>query len=225
MSNDYRQDHQRDRMFKLATKVHMLVLDGKRMAQQVADAYQSILDQRDKLFFVTKTGIAVYDHGDHFTFTLLATDGITGTQWIPRFESKGFPINNYANSVLRSPDFKPTTGIITEVAVLKGMLLAEKVRITKNIRNIANDRKWITPNPEIACLIREMFTNEEIIAMGLTGIIAMHEPIKDSDGDSSLLCVSCDDGRQWLGAYYNGLRKWDHGFGFAFAVSHVSTQN
>ena len=225
MSNDYRQDHQRDRMFKLATKVHTLVLDGKRMAQQVADAYQSILDQRDKLFIVTKTGIAVYDHGDHFTFTLPATDVTTGKEWIPRLKSKGLSISNYANSVLLSPDFKPTTGIITEVAVLKGMLLAEKVRITKNIRNIANDRKWITPNPEIACLIREMFTNEEIIAMGLTGIIAMHEPIKDSDGDSSLLCVSCDDGRQWLGAYYSGPRRWDHGFGFAFAVSHVSTQN
>ncbi|MCX6763157.1 MAG: hypothetical protein NTZ97_00255, partial [Candidatus Moranbacteria bacterium] len=43
-------------------------------------------------------------------FTLPPTDGTTGSQWIERLEKKGFRIGNYAKSILRSSDFKPTSG-------------------------------------------------------------------------------------------------------------------
>lgn len=159
----------------------------------------------------------------YFTVT---SDGATGAEWIARLEKKGFRVGDYAKQVLLSKDFKPTTGVTTEVAVLKGMLFEDNQRITKNIRKNAEDRKLETPNAEIACLIREKFTDEEIEAMGLIWIVAMHEPIKDSDGDPSLLHARRDDVGRWLHACYDEPdRGWDREIGFAFAVSQVSSQN
>ncbi|MDO8590106.1 MAG: hypothetical protein Q7R69_02440, partial [bacterium] len=124
------------------------------------------------------------------------------------------------------PDFKPTNGVTTEVAVLKGMLFEDNDRITKKIRAEADKRKLSKPNAELACLIREKFTDKEIEAMGLWYIVAMHEPINDSDGDPSLLIADRDDDGRWLCAYGGGPDyRWGCGNGFAFAVSQVSSQH
>ena len=90
------------------------------------------------------------------------------------------------------------------------------------IRAEAVRRALIAPNPEVACLIRDLFSDEEIEAMGLVWIVAMHEPIKDSDGRLSLLAAyRVDDGR-WLYTYVdNPHNGWGLGGGFAFASSQV----
>ena len=162
---------------------------------------------------------------DGVIYFSVTSDGTTGPQWIERLEAKGFRIGDYAKSVLRNEDFKPTNGVTTEVAVLKGMLFEDNKRITKNIRIEATNRSLETPNAEIACLIREKFTDEEIKAMGLIWIVAMHEPINDSDGDPGLLSAGRGGDGRWLDAYYDELDdRWDREFGFAFAVSQVGTQ-
>jgi hypothetical protein len=120
-------------------------------------------------------------------FTLPPTDGTTGTGWIKRLEKKGVELSKWAKDVLNSPDFKPTNGIISNIAVLKGILWNDSNRTTKNIRAEADKRNFTKPNAEVACLIREMFSDEELEAMGLWWIVDMHEPIKDSDGDPELL--------------------------------------
>jgi hypothetical protein len=163
---------------------------------------------------------------DGVIYFSVTSDGTTGEEWIKRLEKKGFRVGDYAKSVLRSKDFKRTSGVTTEIAVLKGMLFEDNDRITKKIRAFAAERKLEAPNAEVACLIRENFSDEEIEAMGLVWIVAMHEPIKDSDGDPPLLRASRDGDGRWLYACYGGPdRRWDRGGGFAFAVSQVGPQN
>ena len=106
------------------------------------------------------------------------------------------------------------------------MLFEDNQRITKNIRKNAEDRNFETPNAEIACLIREKFTDECLKAMGLIWIVTMHEPIKDSGGDPFLLSADRGDDGRWLYAFYDEPDgRWFRGDGFAFAVSQVSSQN
>lgn len=154
----------------------------------------------------------------------VTSDGTTGEAWIKRLEDKCFRVDDYAKQVLRSPDFKPTNGATTEVAVLKGMLFEDNDRIKKKICAEADKRKLSKPNAEIACLIREKFTDKEIEQMGLWYIVAMHEPINDSDGDPSLLCASRDCGGQWLFAdYAEPGGSWYSRGGFAFAVPQAAS--
>lgn len=159
---------------------------------------------------------------DDVIYFSVTTDGTTGPQWIERLEKKGFRVSDYAKSVLGSPHFKPTSGVTCEIAILKGMLFEENDRITKKIRVEADKRKLTKPNAEVACLIRENLSDEEIRAMGLTWIVAMHEPIENSDGDPSLLDVDRGDDGRWLSACYGEPGGgWDRGDGFAFVVSQV----
>lgn len=163
---------------------------------------------------------------DGVIYLTVTSDGTTGPEWIKRLEKKGFRLSDYAKSVLRSPDFKPTKSVTYEVAILKGILFEDSNRITSKIRTEAINRKLTLPNAEIACLIRENFSDEDIEAMGLIWIVTMHEPIKDSDGDQRLLSARrIDDGR-WLHAFYDDPGNgWPREGGFAFVVSQVGPQN
>jgi hypothetical protein len=139
------------------------------------------------------------DNGDGtITFVLPATDGTTGEQWIPRTEAKGNRAGDSAKQLLCSPAFKPTTGTVYRVMVLKGELFSDSDRSTQKIWAEAKKRKLPDLPAEAACLIREYFTDWELMAMGLWWIIVMHEPIKGSGGSPWLLGVSRSDGGRWL---------------------------
>lgn len=163
---------------------------------------------------------------DGVIYFSVTSDGTTGEDWITRLESKGFRVGDYAKQVLRSPAFKPTSGVTTEVALLKGLLFEDNDRITSKIRTEADKRKLTEPNAEVACLIRENFSDKEIEAMGLIWIVAMHEPIEDSDGDPALLGAGRGGDGPWLYAFHGRPdRKWHRGNGFAFVVSQVGPQH
>ena len=153
----------------------------------------------------------------YFTIT---SDGTTGSQWVERLESKAFQVSKWAKDVLTSSVFNPTTGITTEIAVLPGKLFNDSSRITHKIRTEAERRNFEKPNAEVACLIREEFSDEEIKAMGFWWFAIFHEPIKDSGGDPDLLAVNRCGGGRWLSTYCgNPDDGWGSGHGFAFAVS------
>ena len=155
----------------------------------------------------------------------VTSDGTTGEEWVTKLEAKtGKPVGHYAKSVLCSPDFKPTKGIIYNVVVVKGTAFTDGARTTTNIRHRAAIRKFATPHPEIACLIRMKFTDAQISETGLSWIITFHEPIKDSDGFLSVLGSSVGD-YYCVYAYDDRAgNRWNRGGGFAFVVSQVGTQ-
>ncbi len=183
---------------------------------------KDVLDGKAEIAYPGRT----WREQDGVIYLSVTSDGTTGPQWIERLEKKGFRVGDYAKSVLRSQDFKPTNGVAAKIAILKGELFADDDRITKKIRAEAGKRKFSAPNAEAACLIRENFSDEKIKAMGLVWIVTMHEPIKDSGGDPVLLDADRRDGGSWLGA---GCDRpgggWGRGGGFAFVVSQVELKS
>ncbi len=168
-----------------------------------------------------------WHEADGVIYFSVTSDGTTGEDWISQSGRRGFRVGKpYAEQILRSPDFQPTSGVTTGIAVLKGELFTDENRITSQIRAEAKRREWMKPNAEVACLIREKFTDAELLAMGLWGIVVMHEPIEDSDRGASLLCADRRDGGGWLDAVGGGPgRQWGRGCGFAFAVPQVSSEH
>lgn len=203
------------RVFKLWAKISMMILDGKRDATTVANVLQVVLDEQPAHKWPRK-----WREEDGVIYFSVTSDGTSGVDWITRLENKGLLVGDYAKQVLRTPSFKPTNGVTTEVAVLKGILFKDQSRITSKIRTEADKRKLQTPNAELACLIREKFTDKEIEQMGLRDIIAMHEPINDPGGVPGLL----DTGRGGFGCSFGPYGGhpgdwWSHVGGFAFAVA------
>jgi len=152
----------------------------------------------------------------------VTSDGATGEEWITRLESKYFGVSDYAKSILRSKDFKSTRGITTEIAVIPGLLFEDNDRTTKNIRAYAKKRQLLDPNAEVACLIREKFSDKEIKVMGLWWIAVMHKPIKDSGGVLKLLGVGRSVIGYWLSTDHDySDHRWDRDYGLAFLSSQV----
>jgi len=132
-------------------------------------------------------------------------------------------LSDYAKSVLRSSDFNPTSGVTSEIVALKGTLWNGSERTTKNIRAEAEKRGLTKPNAEVACLIREMFSDKELEAMGIWWIVTMHEPINDSDGGPILLYADRSGDGCWLSTDYGYPgHGWGDNGSFAFVVSQVS---
>lgn len=164
---------------------------------------------------------------DGVIYFSVTSDGTIGEEWIKRLKSKGFYITETAKRMLRSPHFSPTNGVTIEVAILKGTIFKDDDRIMGNVYAEAKKRKLMTPNVEVACLIREKFMGEEIEAMGLSWIVVVHEPIKGSDGEypipgsdgeyPSLLNVQHDSVGRWLSTCHSDPRTgWSRETGLAF---------
>lgn len=162
----------------------------------------------------------------------VTSDGTTGEEWIARLESKKYEVSFYSRSVLLSPDFKPTKGVTTEVAVLKWVLFNAYDFVISKVCIEAERRELEKPNAEVACLIREKFTDKELMmGMSLSRIVVMSDTINDCRPKPTLLCVSCGIwGFLGFWGYGGGLEidfgepvyRWEHDDGFAFAVSQVS---
>src|SRR3989338_3344003 len=102
----------------------------------------------------------------------------TGEKWVTRTDKKGNRVEEtYGKPVLRSRDFTSSAAGTYEIAILKGLLFTDDDRVTQKIRDKATEMKLADPNADIACLIREQFSDKEIEEMGLWWIVTMHEPI------------------------------------------------
>lgn len=136
-----------------------------------------------------------------------------------------YRVSSWAQDVLKQ--VKYTNGITYEIAIIKGEEFKDySNRTTEKIRAEALKRGYTTPPAEIGPLLREALTDEEIEKMGLWYVVAMHEPIKDSDGDLRLLYVIRYDAGPWLNTYYDdpGEPLGADG-GFAFVVSQVGAES
>lgn len=149
----------------------------------------------------------------------VTSDYSSGEQWITRLQNKGFCVSNYIQTILQSTRFMRTDSGTYEIAVLKGEIFSDDERIITNIRKEAKKRNLRAPNADIACLIREKFSDKELEDMGLYWIIAIHEPIKDSGYNPKLLGAYRRCGGSLDSDHDNDCYKWCQGSGFAFLAS------
>ncbi|MDB5187931.1 MAG: hypothetical protein JWO50_451 [Candidatus Kaiserbacteria bacterium] len=195
-----------ERLWKLEATANKLVLDGKRTPESLCSLLQE--------FNVNRPEPPWREEHDIIYFSV-TSDGTTGVKWIARLESKDFHVSDEAVRMLCSTDFKPTSGVTTKVAVFKGSLFGDRNRITSKIRSRAEACRFVKPNTELACLIREKFSDEEIAMMGLRLISVMHEHFKIYlPSGRYQLCVGHHN---WL-SVCESEREWYRNDGFAFAV-------
>lgn len=162
--------------------------------------------------------------GDGNIYFTVTSNGFTREQWEQYLERRGWRIGDYARQVLRRASEAPTSGVTYNIVVRPGKKISD--RITKKIRAAADKKGWVKPHWEVACLIRDTFTDEQLEQMGLWYIVTMHEPIKDSGGGPDLLSAYRGGDGRWLSASYGEPDDyWGDSGGFAFVLSQVGAKN
>lgn len=120
----------------------------------------------------------VLEGGVYYTAPLPPSEGVTGPRWIERLDSKGFRVTPDGESFLRSNDFKPTVGVVHRLAILPARFFPEQRRRTRFIREEGQDRRWNELNPEAICILRENFSDDDLLEMGFQWIVGVHEPVR-----------------------------------------------
>lgn len=151
----------------------------------------------------------------------VTSNGLPGRAWITRLEKSLYKIGDHAKKLLQSVSFATTNGVTYRLTIIKGDEFKNNERLITNIRAEADQRGYLTPPVEVAPLLRELISDEELRRMGRLSIVVMHEPI-NLDGLWHLLGVNRSGGDQWLLAYdcsrdYNEY-KWGSDLGFVFLV-------
>lgn len=198
--------------------VHTLFerLVGKDQARHRADLKRLLRGES----VTSPTPITWTVDGEDNIHFMLTSNGMTREQWEQHLERRGWRIGDYARQVLRRASEAPTNGVTYNIVVHPGKSISDSDRYTAKIRAAAEKYGWTKPHWEVACLIRDTFTDKQLEQMGLWYIVTMHEPIKDSDGDPNLLDSDRYDGGRWLSAcYVRPGDVWHDGGGFAFAES------
>lgn len=183
----------------------------KRRTNERTLPYPLVMDEVQRL--IEGRGVPKWTEEDGIIYFSVTSSGTTGPEWIKRLGKKGFRVSDYAKELLQSSSFVPTDGITYRLAVIRATKFSDAGRVTNKIRAFAEGMKFQTPPAEIACLIREYFSDEELKQLGLWYIVAMHEPIIDSDGNPNLLHACRNDGGRWLDACWGGpdVRWGDRG--------------
>lgn len=150
---------------------------------------------------------------------LLTSSGLSPEQWKRHLEARGLRIGDRACAVLFGAHEMPTFGKSYHVVVCFNTKLSPQDRTTADIRNHAKIMRWETPHWEVACLIRDAFTDQQLEEMGLWYVAALHEPINDSEGNPYLLSSRRDDVGHRVSAQHGSPDSpwFGHG-GFAFVV-------
>ena len=128
----------------------------------------------------------------------LTSDGTTGPEWIKRLrDKKRWLDGNERRAFFLSEDFKPTSGVTYNIAIMKGQLFSDLQRNTKNIYDEAEKNSFSQLNPEAACLISDFLNDEEfqiLNRMGIFSIEIMHKPFIVYSGEREiehLFSVNC----------------------------------
>ncbi len=156
----------------------------------------------------------------------VVSNGKTGPEWIEWLFRQGYCLAEWAMEVLLSESFHPTCDKVTHVVLIRGSLFEERDRKTSNIRAEATHRKMGEIDAEVACLLREKFSDEDLASMGLEWFVIMHEPIEVSNRESGLLCIGrYPVGRELGAACDGGGCGWNDGGGFVFSAQQAAFGN
>jgi hypothetical protein len=113
-----------------------------------------------------------------FSFT---SDGTDGPHWKHRLERQGYDVKytELNQMMFRPENFKPTKNIQYELVILPGHLVSGGTGsvLISQMYDEARRRKLFVPNSEVGCYMREIFSYENIAALGLSAVFIGHKPV------------------------------------------------
>jgi hypothetical protein len=107
---------------------------------------------------------------DGILYLSVMSDGVSGKEWIKRFEKKDLLLCSSFKETLLS--MKATKGVQSEVAIIKGEMFGGLQRQTSNFLLEAKSRKFKALNLELACLIFNEFDLSEMFLAGVSILVA-----------------------------------------------------
>ena len=148
----------------------------------------------------------------------LISQGLTGQEWINKFESEGRILSSEVKIILRSKAFIPTNGVIYKLVIIRGAQFAYGERTIANVRELAYSKGYFKARLEIACLLRELISDDKAKKMSLysLAVVSTHA----GKEFTRILGFDIDDNPNSLQTYcVKDILRWRRSTGFVFSTS------
>ncbi len=165
------------------------------------------------------------EHG-HAILTITGLD-LAGSDEVKRLRAANYRVGGYAKSCFTSAKkdgydklHRLEAGKVYKIALVPGKEIeSASERSTANLRKLGEKYGYEKPLAGIIPRIREVLSDEQMKALGIWYVAALHDPIKDSDGSPSALRVNRYDDGRWVGADWGDpVPGWRVAGAFAFPV-------
>lgn len=154
-----------------------------------------------------KTGWKKND--DAVSFSVIS-DGTSGPQWLKRLKNKGIYVDDTAKKMLLSKKFKPTDEVVTKVVVFRvpyAMFGETNPAPTAEAKGVIEAVNGM----ELACLVRDKFTNQQFFLMGCSKLVI-------TVGEYYFYITGGEDKQTYLGAF---KKRLDSDFSYVFQEKEV----
>lgn len=182
---------------------------------------QAILEHRNPF------AIEYNEHG-HVVLTFVGLD-LTGAAEIERLEAAKYHVGDCAKSCFLSTaedsydkHHRLAAGRLYKVALMPGREIErDSDRSTENLRKRGMEHYgYGKPLGGLIPRVREVLSDKQMEKIGIWYAAAIHDPIKDSDGDPDVLDSGRDGGGPWLDTYWGEPDgQWGDDGAFVFPVS------
>lgn len=156
--------------------------------------------------------------GQEVKYFTVVTEGVTGQKWIERLEFEGVKLSERAKQILLSDLFVPTSGRVVNLALLTSKSLQDRRRTVYEAYDYAEaNGLGEVQDIEVACMVAERFSKDNLKALGLSSIVVTHVPLFDFEEDDKFLLHFKTEPERTMGniSYYEP-RELDKEVGFLF---------
>lgn len=195
----------------------------------LADLLDANVDEVNRDEFRKVLGLDPVWKTDKYGHILITVTGLglTAEEWKTRLEGSGYRFGDWARNILGRLDYDEKHRVEAGKQYTVALVLGKEIK-KDNERSTANLKKLgeryygrsADLKGELALLIREAISDEQMERFGVWYIAVLHEPITDSGGDPLVLYTYRRDRGRWVHAYWDKPGyTWRDGGAFAFPVS------
>ena len=167
-----------------------------------------------------KSEINVFTQKGDMLYVNLVSCGLTGQQWIDRFESEGRNLSPEVKAVLNSKEFIPTSGVVYELVIILGKHFEYGERTVSTVREFAYSSGFFKARLEVACLLRNLISDDKAKEMFIhsLAIVSTHA----AKEFTRILGFDVDDAPNSLRSYcVKDVFRWRRSTGFVFSIKKI----
>ncbi len=113
---------------------------------------------------------------------------------IPRKDFSKYSEHTTLQETILSNVLPITAGYTYTIAIIPGAFFSDNARTLGNVEKEISSRGWLfgeEMSPAVPCILNDFLSNQNYKEwLGFGWLISMHQPIKDSSGDSGRLSIS-----------------------------------
>ncbi len=153
----------------------------------------------------------------------LLSNGLTGQGWVNKFETEGRELSEEVKKILTSQAFVPTKGVIYKLVIIRGKTFEYGGRTVSTVREYAYSKGFFKARLEIACLFRDLLSDEKMREMRLYSLVVVSTHAKKKN--TKLLMIDIDGAPNTLMAHcVKEMRMFRRSTGFVFSTEKTKNE-